>query len=66
MIGQHPYHDNIYFATGCSGHGIQQAPAIGRAVAELMLDQEFRTLDLTRLSFDRILKGMRVMEENVV
>ncbi len=66
VIGQHPYHDNVFIATGCSGHGIQQAPAIGRAIAELMLDLEFQTLDLTRLGFGRLLNELKVEEENVV
>lgn len=53
IIGPHPYYHNLYLATGFSGHGIQQGPAVGRAVAELILDGKFQTIDLTRLGFDR-------------
>lgn len=35
--------------------GIQQSPAVGLAISELILDGDFQTIDLTRLGFDRIL-----------
>lgn len=38
ILGPHPGYHNIYIATGFSGHGIQQAPAVGRAVTEMILD----------------------------
>ncbi|XP_018567929.1 FAD-dependent oxidoreductase domain-containing protein 1 [Anoplophora glabripennis] len=55
IIGPHPYYHNMYIATGFSGHGIQQAPAVGRAISELMLDGNFQTIDLTRFGFDRLI-----------
>ncbi|RZB38625.1 FAD-dependent oxidoreductase domain-containing protein 1, partial [Asbolus verrucosus] len=55
IVGPHPYYHNLYLATGFSGHGIQQAPAVGRAVAELILDGDFKTIDLTRFGFDRFI-----------
>ncbi|EFA03961.2 FAD-dependent oxidoreductase domain-containing protein 1 [Tribolium castaneum] len=55
IIGPHPYYHNLYIATGFSAYGIQQAPAIGRAVAELILDGDFKTIDLTRFGFDRLI-----------
>ncbi len=66
IVGRHPHHGNVFFATGFSGHGIQQAPAIGRAIAELMLDTEFMTLDLTRLGFGRLLNHIKMEEANVI
>lgn len=44
--------------------GIQQAPAVGRAVAELILDGQFTTIDLSRLSFDRLLINEPMIETN--
>ena len=47
--------ENLYTACGFSGHGIMHAPAVGRALSELSLDGAFQSLDLTRLSFQRVL-----------
>lgn len=54
VIGPHDEIENLLFATGFSGHGVQHAPATGRAVAELIVDGGFTTLDLTSLGFPRI------------
>lgn len=40
-------------AVGYSGHGFQHAPATGVVVAELLLDGEAKTVDVSRLSSDR-------------
>lgn len=49
--------DNYYIATGFSGHGLMHAPAVGRALTELILHGEFQSLDLTRMGLARILKN---------
>lgn len=49
---------NFHFACGFSGHGLMQTPAIGRALSELLTYQEFRTLDLSPLSYARIASGI--------
>ena len=46
VLGPHPEVRNFYFANGFSGHGLQQSPAVGRALAELIAFGCFRTLDL--------------------
>jgi glycine/D-amino acid oxidase-like deaminating enzyme len=58
--------ENFLVATGFSGHGLQHAPAVGRALAELILDGGFQSLDLGRFSYQRIIdevpypeRGMR-------
>ncbi|XP_053692776.1 FAD-dependent oxidoreductase domain-containing protein 1 [Sabethes cyaneus] len=66
IVGPHPYYNNLYIATGFSGHGIQQTPAVGRAIAEMIIDGEFRTIDLTRFGFDRILVDQPLYEANIV
>lgn len=66
IIGIHPVIGNMYFATGFSGHGLQHSPAVGRAVAELILDGDFTTLDLSGLSFKRIMLQKPMLERNVV
>lgn len=45
--------------------GIQQAPAVGRAISELILDGEFKTIDLSRLGFDRILLDKPMYEVGI-
>ncbi|XP_044227478.1 FAD-dependent oxidoreductase domain-containing protein 1 [Thunnus albacares] len=66
IIGIHPLINNMYFATGFSGHGLQHSPAVGRAVAELILDGNFTTLDLSGLGFRRILAQEPMLERNIV
>jgi FAD-dependent oxidoreductase domain-containing protein 1 len=46
--------ENIYTASGFSGHGIMHAPAVGRAISELILDGDYQTIDLARLGMQRV------------
>ena len=46
--------------------GIQQAPAIGRAIAELIYDDDFQTIDLTRFCFDRMVNDIKMSEAAIV
>ena len=66
IIGAHPEVDGLLFANGFSGHGLQQSPAVGRALAELVTHGEFRTLDLSRFGCTRLLENRPVRELNVV
>jgi glycine/D-amino acid oxidase-like deaminating enzyme len=66
IIGCHPDVDNCVFANGFSGHGLQQGPATGRGVAELILQGRFVSLDLSALGFERVLEGRPLVEKNVV
>jgi FAD-dependent oxidoreductase domain-containing protein 1 len=45
---------NLYTASGFSGHGMMHAPAAGRAIAELIVHRAFKTIDLTRLGYERV------------
>ena len=66
VIGPHPEISNFYFANGFSGHGLQQAAAAGRALAELIVDGHYRTIDLTRFGYERIARGEPLIERNVI
>jgi len=54
VIGRHPALPNFYFGNGFSGHGIQQGPATGNAIAELICFGEYRSIDLKAMGVERI------------
>jgi glycine/D-amino acid oxidase-like deaminating enzyme len=66
IIGPHPACDNLIFANGFSGHGLQQAPAVGRGVAEWIAHGGYRTLDLSPLGWARVLANQPLVEKNVI
>jgi FAD-dependent oxidoreductase domain-containing protein 1 len=66
ILGAHPEIDNLLFANGFSGHGVQQAPAIGRALSELVTFNGFRTLDLSALGWRRLISKQALVETTVV
>ena len=65
IIGCHPDIDNCIFANGFSGHGLQHSPATGRGVSELILSSGYATLDLSSLSWKRVLENRPIVEKNV-
>jgi len=66
VLGPHPVVANLFFAVGFSGHGIQHAPAVGRAIAELIVDGGYRTLDLSVFGYERIAADRPIVERNVI
>ncbi len=66
LLGRHPEIKGFYMAIGFSGHGFQQAPAIGKAMSELIRLGRYETIDVSPLNFERIIRGKLVIEEEVV
>lgn len=66
VIGPHPDMANFLFANGYSGHGLQQGPASGNAIAELIVHGEFRAIDLSRFGYGRIARNEPLFEKNVI
>ncbi|MDP6786549.1 MAG: FAD-binding oxidoreductase [Rhodospirillales bacterium] len=58
--------ENVFMAVGFSGHGIMHAPAAGRALAELILDGGFQTLDLSRFGWSRVPEARPYRERSIV
>lgn len=58
--------ENFHIACGFSGHGLQQAPAVGRAMAELLLDGRFMTIDLSRMTYQRVIDGAPLHESGII
>ncbi len=66
LMGEHPDVRGFYMAIGFSGHGFQQAPAVGKGLSELIRLGRYETVDLSPLNYGRILTGNLVIEEEVV
>lgn len=66
IVGAHDELQNFLFINGFSGHGLQQSPAMGRALSEWISYGEYRTLDMTPLAFSRIRSGSAVTENAVI
>ncbi|MEI9411030.1 FAD-binding oxidoreductase [Mesorhizobium salmacidum] len=66
VIGPHPEVTNFLFANGFSGHGLQQAPAVGKALAELIVHGGYRTIDCSAFGYSRVAEGRAFRELNVI
>ena len=66
LLGPHPEVDNLLFANGFSGHGLQQSPAVGRGIAEWIVAGRYLTLDLSDLSVARVTRGAAFLEQAII
>lgn len=57
---------NFHTIAGFSGHGMMHAPAAGRAIAELIVHGACRSLDLSRLGYERIARGEPYRERGIL
>ena len=65
IIGEWPEIKGLYLATGFSGHGLQQGPAVGRYLSELLLGVE-PALDLSIFGPERIVENRPLVEGGIV
>lgn len=66
IIGEHPELPGYYVAAGFSGHGMQQAPAVGKGLSELIRLGRYDTLDLNPLRVERFKENDLVLEGAIV
>jgi len=57
---------NFFVAAGFSGHGLMHAPAVGCAMAELIYDGGYKTLDLSNMSYQRIIDQTPYAENGII
>ena len=65
ILGQWPELKGYYMANGFSGHGLQQGPAVGRYLSELILKKPL-SLDLSIFTPQRILENRALGEKGLV
>ncbi len=66
IVGPVPELAGFYLCNGFSGHGLQQSPAMGRGLAELIATGAYQTLDLSPLGYDRIAARAPLLEPAVI
>jgi len=66
ILGRHSVVSNFVFLNGFSGHGLQQSPALGRGIAELITYGEYRSLDLSPFEYRRIETNQAMIEKAVI
>jgi glycine/D-amino acid oxidase-like deaminating enzyme len=65
ILGEWPEIKGLYLAAGFSGHGLQQGPAVGRYLSELILNRPL-SLDLSIFSPQRVLNNTPLSEAGIV
>ncbi|MBF0259181.1 MAG: FAD-binding oxidoreductase [Desulfamplus sp.] len=65
ILGEWPELKGFYLANGFSGHGLQQGPAVGRYMTELITKSDHQ-LDLSIFSPERVLFNKPIFEDGIV
>jgi FAD-dependent oxidoreductase domain-containing protein 1 len=66
FVGPVPGMANLLLASGFSGHGLQQAPGVGRALAEYIRFGRYVSIDLAELSYARFLTNQPMRETKII
>jgi len=66
ILGWMPGVEGWVNAAGFSGHGVQQAAAVGRAITEEVVDGRAHSIGIDPLRYERFEGGRQVQERNIV
>jgi sarcosine oxidase subunit beta len=66
IIGAVPELDGYYVVAGFSGHGFMHGPVAGLLVAEIIVDGQATTLDISTLDYGRFSENRLIQEYNVI
>ncbi len=66
ILGKMPGLENWINVAGFSGHGVQQAPAVGRLIAEEVVFGKARSIDIDSLRITRFSTNQQRRERNIV
>lgn len=66
ILGRMPEASGWVNACGFSGHGVQQAPAVGRVIAEEIVTGRATTIDIDALRIDRFTRGRGHAERHII
>ena len=66
ILGPHNIIQNFFFLNGFSGHGTQQAPAMGRAISEILTYGSYKTIDMSAFHYERLLRGHKIVEKAII
>jgi len=58
--------EGLYLVTGFSGHGFMHGPAAGLLVAEMIVEGQPSTMDISMLDYYRFVEGREIKEYNVI
>jgi sarcosine oxidase subunit beta len=65
VLGRMPGAEFWVNAAGFSGHGVQQAPAVGRVIAEEIVDGRAHSINIDPLRIERFANTPQVREHNI-
>jgi sarcosine oxidase, subunit beta len=66
VIGEAPGVSGFYLANGFSGHGFQHAPVVGKLLAEMIVEGQAETVDVSSLGLERFAGGGSLVWEGHV
>ncbi len=66
ILGRLPAADNWINVAGFSGHGVQQAPMVGRLIAEEITLGKAQSINIDPLRIDRLLNRQQHKEYNII